>query len=246
MGVPLKPMFASAVLLILLLSGCASQQRGEGQAEQLNETGRVPFPSKTVITQVLPDRANKTKPPVYEGETERGCNVSLRPSEIYAGQFVEFGFSLYTYVDTEFTFNCGDEELRISTGGSLKGIKMCRFSQPGTTLVWMKANGEQCDAKNLTVKPAVSDPRTCYMDSMQYLPNYTYNATVHFTGFGENDDFVWFCDSITKRKPIKRDISTQKLPDSLTISCEFGSKPQKDEIEAFIGPIRCGGMPTRQ
>lgn len=249
MGISLKLLLLAAVLCMLIFAGCASNRYrspAANNSSELNETGRVPFPSKTIVDRALPNTTKETPKPEYRGKPDRGCEIDLNPSQIYAGDSVELNFKMYTKVEAEFTYNCGSDVLRISTGGALSGLKMCKFTEPGSITVWMKDGNVTCAEKTLLVKPFITDPRTCYIDNILYLPNYTYNATVHFHGFSEGDDFVWFCDSTAKRKPIKRDPATMELPGQLAISCEFSGEPQKDQIEVDIGPVNCGSIPTRQ
>ncbi len=249
MGEPAKTLVIFA-FVVLLVSGCTAlhdtQQQGNG--EQVLISHGILYPSKTVVDSTIPNTTKKPKPPVYQRNPDRSCNVTVSPNTIYAGESVEVEFSLVATADTDFTFICGDEERHITSGsgGFLTGIQMCRFNKPGIIEVWVKAENNTCARQNLTVKPRISDPRSCYIGAIEHLPNYTYNATVHYDGFGQKDDFVWFCDTIAIRKKIKESSPGSPLAGAINISCAFGSKPQKEEIEVFIGSIKCGGIPTNQ
>ncbi len=236
----MKFVLLALLAAVLIFAGCASQQAGNGQNAALptavqERTGTGVEPAQQAASQAgnAPQKAKTS------------CVLTLTPDTINAGDAADIGFSVYSDGNTKFTYNCGGEVREISAGGLITGSRLCNFMQPGEQTVWIKAEGELCAQKTLTVK-ASGTAKSCYINQSSVkkdLQAYSYEATVHFDGFAPGDKLVWICDRTTATKTLVG--SSAGMPRQETISCDYNGRPANDYITVSVAGIDCGRISTR-
>jgi hypothetical protein len=247
---------ALALALALLFLGCAeiSKNATETQGGSGQEITQPPLsgPNNTTGVQArtgapaLPNITTTSGPAPPKGQPDRTCALNLTPDEIYSGQSVEIGFSVYSRVDSFFTFNCGDTIENISSGGLVSGIRICTFSRVGDQDVWIKDKYGTCANVTLKVKAPIYDQRTCYIDQgsvVRDLANHYYEAKVYFRGFQPEDNVSWHCDNTWAYSSIGSGPGVG-MPLYKTIYCQFPSQPQEYFIDVYVGQIKCGDIQT--
>lgn len=232
-------LFAAFACAFLLL-GCT--ESGEG---------RLPIPPKPVQeTPQIVQPANNTQNVSNSSEyitpsipAKINCNVSVSPSQIYAGQKTNILFNVYSDGNTRFTFNCEDESMLISTGGLINGNRYCLFTKPGEAQVSILADGQICASANLTVLESGYVDRKCFIDanSIQRKINVTsfYSATVWFRDFSQNTTLDWWCDKK------QMGVGVNGTQGAALVYCGFNTVPDNDEIPVSIENVPCGRIATR-
>lgn len=237
----------------LLLLGCAASQPGTGEQGQQPAAGAQNPQEKTTPPQQKELTGTGTQPESQPVETQvppaqkklYTCALTLSPETIQAGQSTDIGFSVSTKDNVVFTYNCGDEVREISTGGLTGGSRLCQFNTAGTVQVWIKADGEVCAQKLLTVRPNVPSNANCSVNlTGRNAESDYYEMRVDFTGFAPEENITWTCDYTTINRMIGG-TAVVGMPLYEIISCDYSEKPRKDFIEVFVGGLKCGQVSTR-
>jgi len=245
MKIVLFAFLAAALLLLGCTYPSAPAQQPEAGAQ--NPQGQTTPPQQNELTGTGTQPQPKEEQPVVElpQKKQYTCSLELSPSTIYAGGSTDISFAVSTKDDVAFTYNCGAEVREISTGGLTSGSRLCDFMTPGEVVVWIKADGEICAQKTLTVLPESQAPRNCSVNvTKKDLQSYYYEAQVNFDGFGNGTNLTWKCDYTTATKKL-----TGTGPFGMmkyeVIYCDFNGSPKTDSIPVFVGDVKCGEIPTR-
>lgn len=233
----------------LLLFGCIAGQAKAAESpspEKADANGTIGAP--TVAHELTGSPMGDPLGGMYAKDPKITCSISFRDRLIYAGESLDVSFSVYSGEGSvDFSYECGSESGKISSGGLVKLDKLCLFPQPGAQAIRIFADGEVCTEKPVEVLPSQPQNGSCSIDASSVtrdLQAYYYEMKVDFEGFAPTDELRWVCDYTTATRMLGGD-GAAGMPRSETISCNYPEKPRKDHIEVYVGETLCGTISTR-
>lgn len=181
----------------------------------------------------------------------RLCSVTVAPSQLYAGQ--EAFVHLYAFSNTErITYSCGDDGERYQgTSGLFDDSRICRFSTPGSTQVWVALDGRICASAPIEVlQYGFNDaaPASCVvLDNTQTHTNSNglraYQAKVQFKNYPANTALTWDCRWRKFSKPLSAFTNTSSVSGTLTVNCQYTFDPGPiSSLPVYAGAEYCGDL----
>jgi len=124
----MRTLISIVLAALLLLPGCAMDVEAADEpvvrvpGEIVNQTVATGPPLEEKEPEVKVNESLEEKPP--EGVT---CSITLKPTTIYMDESTKIDYMIYSPGKTEFTFLCGKNPEKISTGGLVTGTDFASF-----------------------------------------------------------------------------------------------------------------------